>query len=222
MVLRVGLAPGNCLLPQHVDGDAVFGVHHDHRAVVGGLLHGPEDLTVVGVEHPRVGHEQLEGGDPVVDHRRHLFERSLVDVADDHVEAVVDGTVPVRLCHPIVEAVPNRLTLDLHGEVDDRGGTTVGRGPGARLEVVRHVGAAEGKLEVGVDVDCAGDHQLAGGVDDPVGPLGPGLGAALGYRYDLLAVDEHVRLHGFGRSDDRSTFDDRGHGPSSGLANTQQ
>ena len=64
---RVGLAAGQRLRDEHVDGDAVLGVHHDQAADLGGLLHGPQDLAVVGVEDAGVGHEQLEAGDALVD-----------------------------------------------------------------------------------------------------------------------------------------------------------
>ena len=62
--------------------------------------------AVVAVEHPRVGHEQLEAGDAlVVDELVHRLERVVVDAAEDHVEAVVDRAVAVGLGVPRVEAV---------------------------------------------------------------------------------------------------------------------
>ena len=60
----IGVAAGERLGDQHVDGDAVLGVHHDHRPGLAGVLHGRQDLSVVGVEHTGVGHEQLEAGPP--------------------------------------------------------------------------------------------------------------------------------------------------------------
>ncbi len=47
-----GFASLEGLFDQDVDGDAVLGVHHDRRPVLGSLLHRPQDLTVVRVEHP--------------------------------------------------------------------------------------------------------------------------------------------------------------------------
>ncbi len=77
-----------CCWHEHVDGDAVLGVHHDHGAVLAGRLHGPQDLPVVAVEDARVGHEQLEAGDAlVVDEVGHVLQRLIVDAADDLVEA---------------------------------------------------------------------------------------------------------------------------------------
>ena len=60
---RVGLAPGDGGGHDGVDGDAVLGVHHDEGAVAGGPVHGLEDLPVGGVEHARIGHEELEARD---------------------------------------------------------------------------------------------------------------------------------------------------------------
>ena len=66
MVHRVGLTSGERLRDEHVDRDAVLGVHHDHRPGLAAVLHGPQDLPVVGVEDARVRHEQLEAGDALV------------------------------------------------------------------------------------------------------------------------------------------------------------
>ena len=46
----------------HVDDAAIFSVHADERAVLGGLAHGFEDGGVVDHEHVGVGHEELEAG----------------------------------------------------------------------------------------------------------------------------------------------------------------
>ncbi len=163
---RVGVAAGHRLGDEHVDGDAVLGVHHDHRPGLAGVLHRPQDLPVVGVEHARVGHEQLEAGDPfVVDEVRHRLEGVLVDAADDLVEAVVDGAVAVGLVVPLGEAVLNVLARALDGEVDDRRDSSPGRGDRPGLERVGRGRPAEWQFHVGVDVDATGDDVLPGGVD---------------------------------------------------------
>lgn len=102
---RVGLAARQRLFHEDVDRDAVLRVHHDQAAVLGGALHGAQDLAVVAVEDAGVGHELLEGGDALLDQQVHLLERLLVDVGDDHVEGVVDGAVAVGLGVPGVEAL---------------------------------------------------------------------------------------------------------------------
>ena len=162
----IGLAPRQRLADEHVDRDAVLGVHHHDRAALAGILHRPQDLAVVGVEDAGVRHEQLEAGDAlVVDEVRHRLQRLLVDAADDLVEAVVDRAVPVGLVVPLGEPVHHVLAGALHGEVDDGGDAAPRRGDRAGLERVGRGGATERELHVGVHVDAAGDHVLAGGVD---------------------------------------------------------
>ena len=136
VVVRVGLALRDELRGQHVDRRPVLRVHHGEQPEVGGLLHGPQDLRVVGVEDPRVGHEQLVAGHPLGDQALHRLERVLVDAADDLVEAVVDRAVPGGLVVPGAEPVHDPLARALHGEVDDRRRPAPGRGPGAGLERV--------------------------------------------------------------------------------------
>ncbi|MFM8993711.1 MAG: aldehyde dehydrogenase family protein, partial [Actinomycetota bacterium] len=54
VILRVGLTTSEILLNEHVNGNAILGVHHDHRAVLCGGLHRAKNLAVVAVEHARV------------------------------------------------------------------------------------------------------------------------------------------------------------------------
>ncbi len=211
VVLGVGLATLDRLLPQHIDGDAVLGVHHDRRAVLGRLLHRPEDLAVVRVEDAGVGHEQLEAGDPLVDDRLHLLEGRVVDVADDHVEAVVDGAVARGFLHPVLEAAPNRLPLDLDREVDHRGRASVSGGARPGLEVVGDVGTTERQLKMGVDVDSAGDDVFPRGVDHRVGALLPMVRAGGRNCHDLLVLHQDVCRDRLGGGDDRSVGDDGSH-----------
>jgi hypothetical protein len=223
VVARIRPARRQGLLDQHVDGDAVLGVHHDRAAVARRALHGPQDLAVVAVEDARVGHEELERGDALVDQQVHLLERGVGDVGEDHVEGVVDGTVARGLPLPGVEPLAQRAALRLHREVDDRGGAAPGGGPAAGLEGVGGEGPAEcrapahvaivivvvrawAEAHVGVGVDAAGDDVLPGGVDDLVGGVGPALLAPEGD--DPLAFHEHIRLNLVGGGDHQPALDD--------------
>ena len=198
VVSGVGLTLGKRLRDEHVDSDAVLGVHHDHRAVVGRGLHGSKDLAVVAVEDPGVGHEELETCHAFIDKLIHRLERIVIDTADDLVEAVVDVAFASSLVMPGGKAILHSLALGLNREVDDGRGAAPRSGPGARLEGVGGVRAAEGQLHVRVAVDAAGNDVLPGGVDDAVCcrlEAGPERGIALRDDCrDALAIDEHVGI----------------------------
>ena len=210
--LRIGLPASDVLGHEDVDGDAVLGVHHDHRPGLGGVLHRPQDLAVIGVEHPGIRHEQLEAGDAlVVDEVRHCLQRLVVDTADDLVEAVVDRTVAGGLLVPHRQLILHAEAGVLHGEVDDRGHPAPGRSARAGLERVGRLGATERQLHVRVDVDAAGHDVLVRGVDGAVG--GDAHRCRLTWREDrddLLAVDQHVGFATPDRRDDRAALDQRG------------
>ncbi len=181
-----------------------------------------QDLSVVGIEHAGVGHEQLEAGDPlVVDEVGHRLQGVLVDSADDLVEAVVDGAVAGGLGVPVGEPVLDVLTRALDGEVDDRRDASPGRGDRAGLERVGRGRAAERQLHVGVHVDTPGNDVLPGGVDHLRGgrcfgiaglPTGDpeSLGLARSqHGGDRLTVDQDVSFDATGRADDRAAVDER-------------
>ena len=209
VVLRVGLTTREVLLHEHVDRDAVFGVHHDRRAVVARLLHCAQDLAVVGVEHARIGHEQLERRDTLVLHEVvHVGECLVVDATDDLVERVVDRAIAGGLCVPLGERLLHVLAIALHGEVDDRGHTTPRRGGRSSFERVARKRATEWQLHVRVHVDATGHHVLTLGVDHLVGGDVQRLGlAALEERRNRVALDEDVDFVSPGRADDRAVLD---------------
>ena len=214
VVVGVGLALGDELGGDDVDGRPVLGVHHDQAAVLRGLLHRPEDRGVVAVEHARVGGEQLEVGDALGDQLVHLGEGVVGDVAHDHVEAVVDDGVALGLGVPRVEAGAQALALRLDREVDDARRPAERRRARPRLERVLGERAAERQLHVGVDVDRARDDVLARRVDGLVGRR-PARRQARPDLRDRLAVHEDVRLvRAVGRHD-RAVGDQGAHAASS-------
>jgi hypothetical protein len=91
---------------------------------------------------------------------------AVAQIGDDHVQAVIDAGFALGLFPPGVERVAHARAFGLDGEIDDGGGAAEGRRARAGFEIVGGRGAAEGHVEVGVDVDAAGHHQHAGGVDD--------------------------------------------------------
>ena len=217
VIAGVGFATGKCLLHQHVDGNAVLGVHHDDRATFGSGLHRLQDLAVVAVEHAGVSHEQLEAADALVlGEVLHRLQRFVVDTTDDLVEGVVDGAFAVGLAVPFGEAVEHVLAVTLHGHVDDGGDTAPGSRAATSFEGVAREGAAKGQLHVRVHIDTAGDDVLAAGVDDAVHALVGEIARCAECR-DRLTVDEHVLGDHPGGRDDLAVLDqDLCHGSPSG------
>ena len=210
VVFRVGLATRDVLLHEHVDRDAVLGVHHDRRAVFAGGLHRSQDLAVVGIEHTRVGHEQLERGDSfVVDEIRHVLQRLLIHTTDDLVERVVDGAVAACLAVPLGKALMHVLAVALQCHVDDGGDATPCGSDRSCLEGVTRTGTTERKFHVRVHVDATRYHVLALGVDHLVGHDAKRVGLpALQERTDRLAFNEHVNVVAPSRADYRAVFDE--------------
>ena len=66
---------------------------------------------------------------------------------------------------PGVERVAHARALGLDGEINQRGGAAEGRGFCAGLEIVAGGGAAEGHVEVRVNVNAAGKNEHAGGIN---------------------------------------------------------
>jgi hypothetical protein len=136
VVLGRRLAFGQRPFHQHIDDAAVLRVHADRAAVLSGPQQRPEDAGIVQHEDTRVGHEELERRHALADERVHFLFHLIGEVRDDHVEAVIDDRVAVRLLHPRFPRVVQRLVLVLNREVHDGGGAAEGCGPRARLEIV--------------------------------------------------------------------------------------
>ena len=134
----------------------------------------------------------------------------VVDVAHDHVEAVVGDGVALGLGVPGIEPLAQRLALPLDREVDDRGRPAERGRARAGLECVLGERPAERQLHVGMDVDPARDDVAAGRVDGLVGghtgrgEVGPDL-------RDGLAIDEDVSAVRPVGGDDRAVGDERAH-----------
>ncbi len=209
VVVGIGVAGRDLVGGDDVDRHPVLGVHHDQTAVLRGPLHRPEDRAVVAVEDARVGGEQLEVRHALGDEAVHLGQRVVVDVAHDHVEAVVGDGVALGLGVPCVQPFAERLAARLDREVDDRRRPPEGGRARARLERVLGERPAERELHVRVDVDRAGNQPTSLRVDRLVGAdTAPEARPDLG---DGLAVDQDIRRgRPLGR-DDRAVRDQRAH-----------
>ena len=100
---------------------------------------------------------------------RHFGQLRVGQVGDDAVEAVVGNRFRGRLLHPGVEGGAQGLAFVLDGEVDQRGGATEGGGASASFKIVGAGGASERHIEMGVDIDPAGEDILARGINQALG-----------------------------------------------------
>src|SRR6267154_50067 len=189
VIFRGTFSFGEGLLDDDVDGAAVFRVHADEAAVLSCLPHGLKDGGVIEHEDAGVGHKELEAGDAFANELAHLFELRRAEIGDDAVEGVVGDGFVVGFLHPGIESMAEGLAFVLNGEVDEGGGASESGGDGAGLEIVGAGSTAKGHVQVGVDVDAAGDDQAAGGVHDTRGVL---RGKLRGDGGDFVAVDADV------------------------------
>ena len=172
-----------------IDDATVFGVHADECAVLCCLTEGFEDGGIVNHEHAWISHEEFETGDTFIDHGVHVFESSFAEIGDDHVEAVIDGGFLIGLFPPGIERVAHLGALGLDGEIDESGGASEGGDFGAGFEIVGGRGAAEGHIEVSVNVDAARDQQHTCCIDDLVG-IGSRNG--VGDVFDGFVLDQKI------------------------------
>ena len=216
MKIRRGVTGGDGLLHKQVDDAAVLGVHHDHRAVGRGLLHRLGDLAIIREKNTFVGHKELEARHALGQQLIHCDQRGVLHIAEDLVKPVVDRALPGGLRLPPVVLVDHVLARVLHHEVNNGCRAAPGRRSRSGLESIRRVSTTEWHLHVGVSVDAAGDHVLAGRIDHRV-DIGGHVEAEQErsggeHGRDGLAVDEHVGERGTGRVDDRAVGDEGLHG----------
>ena len=159
VVFRSAFAFGESLLDDDVDGAAIFRVHADQAVVFGGLAHGSKDGGIIEHEDAGIGHEKLEAGDAFADEFAHFIELRGAEVGDDAVKGVVGDGFVMGFFHPGIEGLAQSLAFILDSEIDERGRAAKGRGDCAGLEIVGAGGAAERHVEMGVNVDAAGDEQ---------------------------------------------------------------
>ena len=203
MVLRRGFSFRESALHQHVDHAAVFCVHTDRAAVFSGPQQRLENASVVEHENAWICHEQLEGGHSLAYERIHLGFRPVVQVGDDHVEAVVDHRLALGLFHPRFPGVMKRLAAVLNGEIDDRRRPAEGRCSRPAFEIVRRRRAAERHVEMRVNVDAARQDKLARRVDHFVGVcVDP-----RSDQRDPLLLDQHVAVVLIDSRDDGAALD---------------
>ena len=183
---------GLFLRHQCVDHAAVLAVDAADAALFPQLFQDPVH-GLVPDHHGGIGHIHLEGGDTGGVHVVDLPLDVSVPVVDGHVEAVIADALAVSFLVPEFQPVAQGFALVGAGVVDNSGGAAVEGSQRTAGKVVGGGGAGHVQIEVGVGVDKAGEHQLAGDIDDP----GLGLGSdGAGDLYDLFAVHQYVGLFG--------------------------
>ena len=178
----IGLAFADVLLNQSVDHLVVLCVNTDLSTDLLGVLQNLVEDTVGHAEV--VNHEHLEGGNTVLNSVLHGVQQIAVDVLHADVESVVNCRVGGAQCISALDGVNHVLIEILQDEVEHGGGAAAGCSSGAGEIVVSRDGAAEGHCQMGVGVDCAGQNQLAGSVNN----VGAAVGSQISADCDDLAV----------------------------------
>jgi hypothetical protein len=194
------------LLNQQIDHAAVFGVHAYQAAVLSRLPHGTENGGIVYHQYVRVGHEELEAGHTFAHHLVHVFKVGFGEIRDDHVQAVVDGSL-LPFLPPGIECRAYPGSLGLSCEIDQAGCASERRRPCAGSEIIARKRAAEGHVHVGVDIDAAGDDIFPRGVNHR-SRVGLQCGAD---GRDLLSFNIDIRDVILFRGDDASVPNECGH-----------
>ena len=204
VILRRRLAIRQCLLDDGIDDDAILGMHADQPTVLARHAHRFEDGGVIDQKHSRIGHEQFEARNSLIDHRPHLRQPLVRQIGADEMEPIVDRRLPIRLGVPRIHSLLQRLPLVLHGKVDDGGSPPMRRRNGPRLERVGRRSPPKRQLHVRMRIDPTRDHQPPLGVDDRVRIHLD----RLPDRDDGAAVNEDVRVVVVNSGDDASVFDE--------------
>ncbi len=172
VILRRALSLGQCALHDDVNRAAVFRVHADQSAMLGGLRHSAKNRGVVEHKDARIGHEQLEAAHSFADELSHLFELRRAKVGDDAMKGVVGDGFALGLFHPGLERLTETLSLVLNGEVNQRCCPAECGRDRAALEIVRAGGPAKGHVEMRVYVNPAGHDVTTCCVNDSPGIFG--------------------------------------------------
>ena len=200
----------------HVHDDVVvLGVNDAEAALAGEHLEGLPDVTEI--DHPPgpagqyVGREDLEGRVAGLDGFGELAGEGVRRLAMEHdVVGPVAVAAPDEILVPRLDGFERGLVVAPVGEIDQRGGAAVERGPadlvGARGDHHGAVGLHPGMMHVDVRVDAARHDDHFARVDDAPGCV-VGQGAGSRHGGDGLALDGDVERSGCLRRDDRAALD---------------
>jgi hypothetical protein len=95
----------------------------------------------------------------------------IFEVGDDAVKAVIGHSPRRGFLHPCVQRRAQGLSLVLNGEVDDGGSAAKSCRARSGFEIVGAGGAAEGHVEMSVNVNAAGQDIFVARVENAAGIL---------------------------------------------------
>ena len=145
------------------DNVPIFGVDDRQRPHIANGFQGAQQLAV-GQAQP-IGHVKLETAATRGAYTGHLVELGDVAGADGHVQAVIDCSFAGSQSLAGGQGVEHGLIRRGLHKVNNGRRTAEGRGARAVVEVVGGDEAADGHLQMDVDINAAGDNIFAGGVD---------------------------------------------------------
>ena len=195
-----GIAALDRLFPELADDPRVLAVTADDTAVWLERGHQLIDRLVAKL-HCVIDHINLERGHSLFKHSGEFVFDLLAPVGDRHMEGIVTARVGERLHVPVVQGVGERLSLVLGRKVHHRRHAAGKSGLGTRLKIIGSHGVADLQIEMGMCVDKTGKDQFS--VDVDLLRVGGKMPAD---RYDLLTRDQHIRLFGAARRNQRAAF----------------
>ena len=164
MIARRGFTGVDKFRPALGDGGIVFRMHRRQRAGALQVAHRLQYLVIA--EFVLVGQIELKAADAAIHHHRDLVENAVVNVLDNAVKTVVDNgfiggvaAIDLELVAQVAADGPEAHMIN------NGGGTAAGRGPGAGKEIIAAAGETHINIEMRMNVDAAGHHVAALGVN---------------------------------------------------------
>src|SRR5205085_11545471 len=118
--------------------------------------------------------------------------------------SIVGGSFCRSLLHPCIKGSAQRLAFVLDGKINQRGGTAEGGRAGSGLKIVGAGGAAEGHIQMRVNVNPARHDIPVLGVNNTGGVVAR---ESLPNGHDLAAADSYVSRIGISCGDYGSVYD---------------
>src|SRR5439155_25045039 len=126
-------------------------------------------------------------------------------ISNDAVESVVAGGFCRSLLHPCIKGRAQRLVFVLDGKINQRSSSAKRSRAGAGLKIVGAGGAAEGHIQMRMNVNPAGHNVLALCINDASSILAR---ESLPNGRNLAAADSYVSRVSIGRGDYNSVYDE--------------